>query len=111
MASSSRPLATSLRRAGASVRVHERHATHPSGKEGVAAVHAACRDMGGSGALHVCAGCCVFMAVRLRGSGAQAGDLWLVAMEVRAGAGVLERHLRNEEGDGIHGSMTMCMGR
>ena len=60
----------------------------------MAAVHAACGDVGGSGGLSVCAGCvCGLCACRANPKGAV----------------VLERQLRTEEGGGIHGSMTLCM--
>ena len=35
---------------------------------------------------------------------------WLVAIKLRAGWGVLERHLRNEEGGEIHGSCARASG-
>ena len=61
----------------------------------MAAVHAACGDVGRSGGLSVCAGCvCGLCACRANPKG----------------AGVLERQLRTEEGGGIHGSMRLCMG-
>ena len=61
----------------------------------MAAVHAACGDVGRSGGLSLCAGCvCGLCACRANPKG----------------AGVLERQLRTEEGGGIHGSMRLCMG-
>ena len=57
----------------------------------MAAVHAACGDVGHSGGLSVCEGC--VWAVRRAGLMRSASREWLFAINVRVGAGALERHV------------------